>query len=412
MSPIQYIVSSAPGYVASFAGLWVLLLALGGWIFLAGGRRTLWKSVSGIREVLAMPPYRRRALLAFGSLIVMNVILYLGISWWTARFVPWRSSITFFEKIPAFMSYFVPIHVAVVTFMEETTSKAIMISAEQSLIMTVMAVLSAVVIAVMAHNRQVCNLGTGKSGATMTGTAVGYSLGAAVTYVSCACLACGPVASLPPLLAIFTNAIGASTLAAVPFLGLFLPLAGMAFILTLALFLGHQTYTTFRPRAEAPSPLESHLPRSTVTVGVVHPAYQGRRSLRRCPEPVEGWNRRRLLAWLSGPGLWLVYSLAVTLLLIHTFFPAVLEPMPAGMARIVVREGRFIPTSIAVEPGMTLQWVARGEAPLWLHSGSDNWRLNTFLSSGDTYEYTFEEPGTYRLLNYRPPTSALTITVR
>jgi len=384
--------------VATFATLWALLVALGYWIFPAGGQKTLLSSIRGIREVLAMPQYRWRALLTFGALIVMNLVLYLGISWWTAKFVPWRSRITFFEKIPAFMSYFIPIHRAVVTFMEDATSKAIMISVEQFLIMAIMAALSAVVVTVMTHNRHVCNLGTGKSGATMTGTAVGYSLGAAVTYISCACLACGPVASLPPLLAIFANAVGASTLAAIPFLGQFLPLAGMAFILTLALFLGHQTYTTFHPQAGASGS------RPTAMVGVVHPAYQGRSPLL--------LSRQRILAWLRGPGLWLVYSLGVTLLLIHTFFPAVLESVPAGTARVVVREGRFVPTSITVERGVTVQWVARGEAPLWLHSGSDNWRLNTFLSSGDTYEYTFEEPGVYRLLNYRPPTSALTIRVR
>lgn len=397
MSPLQYMLSTAPSYIATFTGLWVMLLALGYWIFLAGGLQVLRRSLSSVRQVLATPPYHRQALWTFGALMGMNVALYLGISWWTAKFVPWRSSITFFEKIPAFMSYFIPIHRAVVTFMEDTTSKAIMISVEQFLIMAVMAALSAVVITVMSHNRRACNLGTKRSGAAMTGAAFGYSLGAAVTYISCACLACGPVASLPPLLAIFANAVGASTLAVIPFLGQFLPLAGMAFILTLLLLLGHQTHTTFHPEVGVS-------PSRSAVVGVVHPAYQGRR-----PFPL---SHRHVLTLLQGPGLWLTYSVVVTLLLVHVFFPAVLEPMLPNTARIVVREGRFVPTSITVERGMTVQWVARGEAPLWLHSGSDNWRLNTFLSSGETYEYTFEEPGTYRLLNYRPPTSALTIKVR
>jgi len=77
------------------------------------------------------------------------------------------------------------------------------------------------------------------------------------------------------------------------------------------------------------------------------------------------------------------------------------SPTPAGgPPRVIIRSFAFQPAALEVTVGTTVEWVNQEEAvPHTVTSGSPGYPSGLFdsgrLSPGDSFRFTFQQPGTY-----------------
>jgi len=77
--------------------------------------------------------------------------------------------------------------------------------------------------------------------------------------------------------------------------------------------------------------------------------------------------------------------------------PSVSTPSPAGGSTITIKNFAFNPSALKVKTGTEITWVNQDAAPHTVVSdtGSPVPFSSGSLSTGDSYKFTFTQPGTY-----------------
>ena len=92
--------------------------------------------------------------------------------------------------------------------------------------------------------------------------------------------------------------------------------------------------------------------------------------------------------------------------------PAADQPGPAaGAGQVAIAAFAFTPASIEIAAGQSVTWVNRDETPHQVVSADKRFR-SPGLDTGETYSFTFAQPGSYPYFCGLHPRMVGTVVVR
>ncbi len=103
---------------------------------------------------------------------------------------------------------------------------------------------------------------------------------------------------------------------------------------------------------------------------------------------------------------------ALSLMVVTTLLPGSAGALGGQQtAAVSIQDFYFSPAQLTVEPGTTVQWMNQGTVPHNVISTDGGPLASEVLQTGGTYQFTFENPGTYTYYCSIHPSMTASVTV-
>ena len=92
------------------------------------------------------------------------------------------------------------------------------------------------------------------------------------------------------------------------------------------------------------------------------------------------------------------------------------NPSPTSTNAVSIRDNSFSPGAITIDPGTTVTWTHNGMVVHTVTSGTEDMHTGLFdsgdLTNGQTFQFTFTDPGMYDYHCHHHPGMSGTVMVR